>query len=49
MNGYEVYEMIKDIANTDDATLKEKFGTYELDDIILKYSLVELQNIWYEK
>ena len=48
MDGYKVYEMIQDIANTDDGTLKDKFGTYELDDIILNHSLTELWNIWCE-
>lgn len=48
MTGEEVYKLLQEIADTDDYTLQEKFGTYDLQDIILGYSLEELCNTWKE-
>jgi len=46
MDGYDVYALIRDIANTDDSTLLEKFGTCELDDILIRFDLDTLYEIW---
>lgn len=46
LTGNEVYTLLQEIANTDDTTLKEKFGTYELDDIIRNNSLPKLLKLW---
>lgn len=43
---YSLYEMIREIANTDDETLKGIFGMCELDDIILNHSLMQLESMW---
>lgn len=43
----ELYEFIREVANTDDITLLEIYGTYELDDIIIENSLYELYDKWF--
>ena len=47
MSSDDVYKMIQEIANTGDGELEEIFGTCELDDIVLNYSLSELYGIWH--
>ena len=49
MDGNQVYEMIREIANTSDSELEEIFGTYELDLIILNNSLDEMKNKWNQR
>ena len=46
MDGYDVFAMIRDIANTDDVTLLEKFSTCELDEILNRFDLDTLYEIW---
>ena len=46
MDGYDVFAMIRDIANTDDATLLEKFSTCKLDEILNRFDLDTLYEIW---
>lgn len=46
MDGEQVYALMREIANTDDSTLQELFGTCEMDDIILNHTLNELYSIW---
>lgn len=46
MDGDRVYALMREIANTDDMTLQELFGTCEMDDIILNHSLGDIMKIW---